>query len=818
MSGENKNPENKDPPAAAKPAEDPKPPTKEDIKNMDPSKFTDLIINNLVVSKIGNVFDAGFELSAGNITKLLVLMSTSELKTMTVSTISYVGNLLRISPAYGFNLLTIIVAKLYGYFERKKEVIVAQQTAIIEAEDPRCRIGLTVDTYFMIAFYKYLTQQPGCKFDYDLMEIDIKNSKENIFVRKYSNIRININDICFLIEKPIIYGFDLEKGEVVEIYIDKNISVKQTKKNVELFSDLLSEDQSTQLKEIVFEFQRQYSSLDACLAKMHAFFGGEQAMKSYFTEFNIVEEILVTAHPNMKKKESILELIIFSRILYKQLGINIVSNIYSSLKDTGKIAIDLNNKYAFNKAYSNIHNIGYDISFGGIKSYESDNADHMKALWGAFYSYKEQAKKKDDEKDSKKNQFPLEIILESSIDEQTIDKNAILENFVASVNSYHKKNTTKIKIFSLKLFEEITEKEEENPEYAEWAEKKKMLEEMNEKKKTARMEKLAALNAAKGDKTPSTSLPTSATSTIFPEDDYSYGYGSHYHGYGKGYGQSPYAKFLAEKVPPKTIIMETVNKKVISTKLNEGEKNIDTLYLRERDRKRIMCALTQFRDKKELLKEVGLQNKLNILLYGLPGTGKSSTIQAVATFLQKDIYYIDLKKAQSNEDLQLLINHVNVNVPHGGLIVMEDIDAMSNVVLDRKNRMNGNVADLLDAKDSELSLEYLLNILQGTLTIDNSVFMVTTNHIDHLDPAFYRDGRFDVKIELKLCDHYQISCIFKKMIGREIKKEVLAKIKEDTLAPATIIFHIKNYMFDKECPDEEICEELIEKSHEKNEK
>ena len=61
-----------------------------------------------------------------------------------------------------------------------------------------------------------------------------------------------------------------------------------------------------------------------------------------------------------------------------------------------------------------------------------------------------------------------------------------------------------------------------------------------------------------------------------------------------------------------------------------------------------MNSLSQYKYKGQILKDMGLQNKLNLLLYGIPGTGKSTTIQAVATFLQKDIYYVDLQKATCN--------------------------------------------------------------------------------------------------------------------------------------------------------------------------
>ena len=782
---------------------------KEDLKNMDASKFTDLVINNLVVSKIGNVFDAGFELSGGNIAKLLVLMSTSELKTIVVSTISYVGNLLRISPAYAFNLIILLVSKLC----RKEEAKIDQvQSTMVEQEDPRCKIAVNADMYFMIAFHKYLTQQTQCKFDVDLLNIDIKNSKENIFIRKYSNITIQLDNIPIQIEKPIVYGFNLDKGEVVEAYIDKHSMATKPTKTIEFFSDLLTEKQAEMIKNLYGDFLKARGpSVADCKKYLMGVFKDNTSRDSdqYLTEWIIIEKLLSVSYPQLKKDESFIELVLFSRIMYKFFNCSILEQIQATIGSTGRIMIDISNKYS--KAfphYSNRFCIGCEIRFHG-PSNEGLIESNVKSTFIQYFGYKEQAKYvQEEEKEVKNDSFKLDIIIDISNPEEAskIDKNDVLERFVSSVNSFHKKTTTAIKIFTLKLEEEITEKEEENPEYTEWLEKKNLFEEIAEKKRAKQKKPECVTEEGTTTKLPKETLPI--TSSYYDDYEYSPPYSKGGYGY-----NSPYNAFMREKMPPKTIINQFFTKKVISTKLNEGEKNIDTLYLRQRDRKRIMCALTQFRDKKEKLKEMGLQNKLNILLHGPPGTGKSSTIQAVATFLQKDIYYVDLKKANSNDDLQLLINYVNINVPHGGLIVMEDIDAMSDVVLDRKNRMNKNtVSDLMDTQNSELSLEYLLNILQGTLTIDNSVFMITTNHLDHLDPAFYRPGRFDVVIPLGHCDHYQIACIYKKMMGRDIKQEILEKIKEDTLVPATVIFHIKNYMFDLDATDEEICEELIDQS------
>lgn len=263
------------------------------------------------------------------------------------------------------------------------------------------------------------------------------------------------------------------------------------------------------------------------------------------------------------------------------------------------------------------------------------------------------------------------------------------------------------------------------------------------------------------------------------------------------------------KAPPKQITDEKVNKEILATKLNSSEKSIDTVYLRESDKFNLMTCIDQFKNKKDILRELGFQNKLNILLYGPPGTGKSTTITALASYFERDIYYVDLKEAKTNKDLQMIFEYANSNINNGGIIVFEDIDSMTSVVLDRGKTKEISVNELSKLADSELSLEYLLNVLQGTLTIDDSIVIVTTNHIDHLDPAFYRDGRFDIKIELKLCDHHQISTIYEKMLNRRLSKDILMKIEENKYSPATVIYHIKNYIFKTDATDEEIMKKFI---------
>jgi ATP-dependent 26S proteasome regulatory subunit len=79
---------------------------------------------------------------------------------------------------------------------------------------------------------------------------------------------------------------------------------------------------------------------------------------------------------------------------------------------------------------------------------------------------------------------------------------------------------------------------------------------------------------------------------------------------------------------------------------------------------------------------------------------------------------------------------------------------------------------------------------------------MTTNNKHVLDPAIYRKGRVDIDIELQLCDHYQISEIYKSVKQKEIDKDVLRKVQENKYSPADILFHLIHNMYSDVSDDE----------------
>lgn len=269
---------------------------------------------------------------------------------------------------------------------------------------------------------------------------------------------------------------------------------------------------------------------------------------------------------------------------------------------------------------------------------------------------------------------------------------------------------------------------------------------------------------------------------------------------------------LLQDCPSKRIETKTNKKEIKVEEINSVYKDFSTLYLSKNDKTVLYNMLDNFKNKKELLEELGIPNKLGILLYGQPGFGKTTTITAIASYLQKDIYYVNLNGVNTNKELKMIFDYVIAGDVKSGIIVMEDIDAMCKVVHKRDNRNRElTVSEICSSEKNELTLEYFLNILQGSLTRNDTIFITTTNHIEVLDPAFVRDGRFDVKVEMLPADKYQMQNIYKVFFKRSIPDELLNKISEYKYTPASLISHFVQYIMQVNISDEIILNKFITK-------
>jgi SpoVK/Ycf46/Vps4 family AAA+-type ATPase len=282
------------------------------------------------------------------------------------------------------------------------------------------------------------------------------------------------------------------------------------------------------------------------------------------------------------------------------------------------------------------------------------------------------------------------------------------------------------------------------------------------------------------------------------------------------YNQSQFMNMTPKKkpVPVKEIDVTEQHYKIVSEYVSDIEKDISTLYLPQNDLRKLLYVMDNFKNGKEMLKELGLPYKMGLLLHGEAGTGKSTTIRVAACFLGKNIYYINLRDVRTNRELKDLFDYVNKECAGGGIMVFEDIDVMTSVVHPRKindNTTDMGMHDLLNSAEGDLTLSYLLNLLDGTLCTDDTLFIMTTSQIKNLDPDLIRKGRIDIEIKLERCDHFQIQSIYQRILKKELPPKVMRQIKEYAHKPVDVIYEVLQYVYNPDEDDIVIMNQFIDK-------
>lgn len=181
----------------------------------------------------------------------------------------------------------------------------------------------------------------------------------------------------------------------------------------------------------------------------------------------------------------------------------------------------------------------------------------------------------------------------------------------------------------------------------------------------------------------------------------------------------------------------------------------------------------------------GIPFRRGYLLHGVPGSGKSSLIHAIAGELMLDIYVVSLSSSWiSDSTLTTLMGRV----PSRCILLLEDLDAAFTRSVSRDKNSSGNPDGNNNEGDNDqtntttpagpstgrrrhqrdqlsdvntLSLSGLLNALDGVAAAEGRLLFATTNHLERLDPALSRPGRMDVWIEFKNASKWQAEALFR---------------------------------------------------------
>jgi len=192
-----------------------------------------------------------------------------------------------------------------------------------------------------------------------------------------------------------------------------------------------------------------------------------------------------------------------------------------------------------------------------------------------------------------------------------------------------------------------------------------------------------------------------------------------------------------------------------------------------------------FMNNEDWYRSKGIPYTLGLLVYGPPGTGKTSCIKAIANTTKRHIVNVHLTEQTTKSHLQnlfyddkLMIEKSNgqvefLTIPCSKRIyVMEDIDCLSSVILDRslievqkeldeKEEEQKKKNKILDSfqgnrpgvpENEKITLSFLLNLLDGVLETPGRILIMSSNYPERIDKALIRPGRIDLNIRFGECD------------------------------------------------------------------
>ena len=203
---------------------------------------------------------------------------------------------------------------------------------------------------------------------------------------------------------------------------------------------------------------------------------------------------------------------------------------------------------------------------------------------------------------------------------------------------------------------------------------------------------------------------------------------------------------------------------------------IDTIYLDNKEKNKLLNDINDFIDSENDYLHYGIPYKRTYLFEGKPGTGKTSLIFSIASMLKMNIGIVNFGP---DMDDAAFMNAIST-LPENYILLLEDVDAL---FIERSS-----------TNKSFLSFSAMLNTLDGMGRKHKLITFITTNYVNKLDNALIRPGRIDYILSFYNTTKEQIKVMFEKYRPKEINKfeDFYSVIKDKNLTIAIL----QKFLFD----------------------